>query len=30
MVEQFSRELKIQSFLNHPNIVKVFGYFDDA
>jgi len=26
---QFIRELKIQSFLDHPNIVKVYGYFHD-
>ena len=26
---QFLRELKIQSFLDHPNIIKVYGYFSD-
>ena len=26
---QFIRELKIQSFLDHPNIIKVYGYFHD-
>ncbi|XP_031472782.1 spindle assembly checkpoint kinase [Nymphaea colorata] len=26
---QFIRELKIQSFLDHPNIIKVYGYFSD-
>jgi serine/threonine protein kinase len=26
---QFIRELKIQSFLDHPNIIKVYGYFAD-
>ena len=29
MVEQFIREIKTQCFFNHPNIVKVYGYFDD-
>lgn len=29
ITEQFIRELKIQIFLNHPNIVKMYGYFDD-
>lgn len=29
MLEQFVRELKIQLSLNHPNIVKVYGFFDD-
>jgi len=29
MLEQLVRELKIQLTLNHPNIVKVYGYFDD-
>ena len=28
-IEQFIREIKIQLFLNHPNIIKMFGYFDD-
>lgn len=23
------RELKIQSFLNHPNIIRMYGFFDD-
>lgn len=27
LLEQFTRELKIQTFLNHPNIIKVFGFF---
>ena len=26
---QFIRELKIQSFLEHPNIIKIYGYFHD-
>lgn len=30
MLTQFIRELKIQSFLDHSNIIKVFGYFTDA
>jgi serine/threonine protein kinase len=29
IVEQFIRELKIQIFLNHPHIIKMYGYFDD-
>lgn len=28
-IVQFIRELKIQSFLDHPNIIKVYGYFHD-
>ncbi len=27
--EQIGREIKIQSFINHPNIIKLFGFFDD-
>lgn len=30
ITEQFIRELKIQLFLSHPNIIKMYGYFDDA
>lgn len=26
---QFIRQLKIQSYLDHPNIIKVYGYFHD-
>lgn len=29
MVEQFAQEIKISLFLNHPNIVKVYGCFCD-
>lgn len=29
IVEQFIRELKIQNFLNHPNVVRLYGFFDD-
>ncbi len=29
ITEQFIRELKIQLFLSHPNIIKMYGYFDD-
>lgn len=29
MIEQFIRELKIQCYFNHPNIIKVYGFFDD-
>lgn len=28
-IEQFIRELKIQAYLNHPNIVKLYGFFHD-
>ena len=24
------RELKIQTYLSHPNIIKMYGFFDDA
>jgi serine/threonine protein kinase len=30
MVEQLTRELKIQMFVNNPNIIKVYGFFDDT
>ncbi|TXH58747.1 MAG: hypothetical protein E6Q89_03005 [Bacteroidia bacterium] len=29
MTEQFIRELKIQAYLNHPNIIKMYGFFED-
>lgn len=29
MVEQLIREIKIQQYVNHPNVVKVYGFFDD-
>lgn len=29
LLVQFIRELKIQSFLDHPNIIKTYGYFAD-
>lgn len=29
IVNQFVRELKIQSCLEHPNIVKLYGFFHD-
>jgi serine/threonine protein kinase len=29
ITEQFIRELKIQSFLHHPNIIKMYGFFED-
>lgn len=28
-MDQFIRELKIQIYLNHPHIIKMYGYFDD-
>lgn len=30
IVDQFIRELKIQSYLNHRNLIKTYGYFCDA
>lgn len=27
---QFTIEMKMQLFLNHPNILKLYGYFDDS
>lgn len=29
MVEQFAKELKIHYSLNHPNIIKLYGHFQD-
>jgi serine/threonine protein kinase len=29
LLVQFIRELKIQSFLDHPNIIRAYGYFAD-
>lgn len=29
MMEQFIQEVKIQLFLNHPKLVKLYGYFCD-
>lgn len=29
MLEQLIRELKLQMYLNHPNIIKTYGFFDD-
>ena len=28
-MDQFIRQIKIQSYLNHPNIIKFYGFFDD-
>lgn len=30
MEEQFMTEIKMQSFFNHPNILKLYGFFDDS
>ena len=30
MLEQFINEIKIQMFLDHQNLVKLYGFFDDA
>lgn len=30
MMDQFIQELKIQLFLNHPKLVKMYGYFSDS
>lgn len=29
ITDQFIRELKIQTYLYHPNIIKMYGFFDD-
>lgn len=29
IVDQFIREVKIQMYLNHPNIIKMYGLFED-
>ena len=29
MVNQLIREIKIQMFLNHPNIIKLYSFFSD-
>jgi polo-like kinase 1 len=29
LLEQFIREIKIQSFLNHSNIIALYGFFSD-
>jgi aurora kinase len=30
MIRQLKQEIKIQLFLDHPNILKMFGFFDDV
>lgn len=30
MIEQFVQEVKISLFLNHPNIVRMYGFFCDS
>ena len=27
LLDQFIKELKIQAFLKHPNIIELYGYF---
>ncbi len=29
LLEQFIRELKIQTYLNHPSIIKMYGFWCD-
>lgn len=29
MINQIIREIKIQMYLNHPNLIKLYGYFSD-
>ena len=29
MLDQFINEIKIQMFLDHPNLVKLYGFFHD-
>lgn len=29
MIDQFIQELKIQLYLSHPKLVKIYGYFAD-
>ena len=30
MLKQLKQEIKIQLYLDHPNILKMYGFFDDA
>jgi serine/threonine protein kinase len=30
MVDQVFWEIKLQIYMNHPNILKLYGFFDDA
>ena len=30
MIEQFKRQIRLHSALDHPNIVKFYGFFEDA
>ena len=29
MVRQMKQEIKIQLYLDHPNVLKMYGFFDD-
>lgn len=29
MIDQLIKEIKIQSFCNHENILRLYGFFDD-
>lgn len=29
MIQQFKREIRLHSALDHPNIVKFYGFFED-
>lgn len=29
MIDQFIIEIKLQSFMNHQNVLKMYGFFDD-
>lgn len=29
MLDQFIQEIKLQQYVSHPNVVKIYGYFSD-